>query len=188
MAYSRYIFLAVLFSFIFLAGCGSSRNKAALDPVAQSGTSSEEIWYQYGGARMAYTAVTRPKQLYTGYSAIRDPALYGQAPTTTQTSPKKRSRPKPAVTAPRDPNCPPCPPPDCPPCPPADANAVKTTPQTLNSQASPTFSAPAQGAASFDPSAIQGAAGVTGVGAPPPSPPKLPLPNMPAAMPAAPGT
>ncbi|MCL2123469.1 MAG: hypothetical protein FWH34_05200, partial [Desulfovibrionaceae bacterium] len=99
MAYSRYTVLVMLVSLVFPVGCGSSLNKAMQDPVAQSGTSSEDIWYRYGGARVAYTAVTRPKQLYTDYSTVRDPALYGQAPATTpeKSSPKKRSKPKAAA-------------------------------------------------------------------------------------------
>jgi len=160
MAYFRYTVLAMLFSLAFLAGCGSSLNKAMQDPVAQSGTSSEELWYRYGGARVAYTAVTRPQQLYTGYGTVRDPALHEQAPATTQakTPPKKRSKPKAAAAAPRDPNCPPCPP----------ADAAVNTPQSASPQASPAFSAPAQGAAG---SAL-------------PPPPTIPLSGMPAATPA----
>ena len=197
MVYFRYIVLAMIVLLVFQAGCGSTRNNVMRDPVAQSGTGSEELWYQYGGARVAYTAVARPKQLYTGYGTVRDPALYGQAPTTIQerTSPKKRAKPKPAATAPRDPNCPPCPPTD----------AAANTPHTVSQQASPAFSVPAQGSTSFTlPPAISGAAGfappppaaaadATGAVAPPPIPPRLPLADMPIAAPApmapnAPGT
>ena len=176
MAYFRYAVLAMLFSLVFLAGCGSSLKKAMRDPVAQSGTSSEELWYQYGGARVAYTAVTRPKQLYAGYSAVRDPALHGQAPATTQEKPppRKRSKPKAAAVAPRDPNCPPCPP----------ANAAATVPQSTSSQASPAFSAPAQSVAGSVPPPPTLAPGSANAAAPLPSPPATPLPSMPAATPA----
>ena len=197
MVYSRYIVLVMFILLVFQAGCGSTRNNVMQDPVAQSGTGSEELWYQYGGARVAYTAVARPKQFYTGYGAVRDPALYGQAPATTQemTRPKKRTKPKPAATAPRDPNCPPCPP----------ADAAANTPKNVSPQASPAFSVPAQGTTSFTlPPAASGAAGftppppapapdATGSGALPPIPPKLPVSGMPTAAPApmepnAPGT
>jgi len=181
----RYTVLAVLFSLVFLAGCGSSLNKAMQDSVAQSGTSSEEIWYQYGGARVAYTAVARPKQLYAGYSAVRDPALYGQAPATTaaKTSPQKRPKPKAAAAAPRDPNCPPCPPTD----------TAAHTPRSASSQAGPAFSAPVQSAAGSTPPPPAPAPAATNAAAPPPSPPIVPVPSMPAATPApmapgAPGT
>jgi len=185
MAYSRYIAVAMLFSLVFPAAC--SKNTALWDPAAQSGASSEEIWYRYGGARVAYTAVARPKQLSTGHGAVQDPALYGQAPATQKVSPKKRSAPKP-VTAPKRP-------PECPPCPPADA--ATSASHNASSQASPAFSAPAQGAtrpvppppAPSTPSApgvpsVTGVPGPAGVTAPPPSPPKIPLPGMPAAIPA----
>jgi len=175
MAYFRYTVMAMLFLLVFLAGCGSNLNKAMQDSVAQSGTSSEELWYRYGGARVAYTAVTRPKQLYTGYSTVRDPALYGQEPATTQTKapPKKRSKPKAASVAPRDPNCPPCPP--------ADASA--NTPQSASSQANPAFSAPAQGAAGSVPPPSAPSPGGANAVTPLPLPP-IPLSGMPAATPA----
>ena len=182
MAYSRYILLALLFSLVCPAGCGS--RKQAWDPAAQSGTSSEEIWYQHGGARVAYTAVARPKQLYTGYGAVRDPALYGQVPATTQAPQKKRSKPKPQTTAaaPRHPDCPPCPPTD----------AAKNAPQSLSPQPSP-VSLPAQGATSSTPSLSTDLPSAVGSAAPPPSPSRMPLPGMPAATsatpaPSAPGT
>ena len=178
MAYSKYILLVMMFSLVFLAACGGNRKAAMRDPVAQAGTSSEEVWYQYGGARMAYTAVTRPKQLYTGYGAVRDPALYGQAPATTQekaSSPRRyKAKPKVAAPASRDPNCPPCPP----------ADATKNAPPSLIPQASPAFPAPAQGAASFSPSSPVVASGATGAAAPPPSPPMTPLPSKSIAIPA----
>jgi len=185
MAYFRYTVMAMLFLLVFLAGCGSSLNKAMQDPVAQSGTSSEELWYRYGGARVAYTAVTRPQQLYTGYSAVRDPALYEQAPATTQakTPTKKRAKPKAAANAPRDPNCPPCP----------SADAAANTPQSAKPQAGPASFAPAQGVAGSAPPPPALAPGGTSAAAPLPPPPAIPLSGMPAATPApmapeAPGT
>jgi hypothetical protein len=196
MSQFRHIALIMLVAAL-LAACGSGRNPALRDPVAQSGASSEEIWYRDGGARVAYTAVARPKQLYAGYGAVRDPALYGQAPATTKTPAKKRVAPKAKAAPPRSPDCPPCPP----------ADAAKSAPQNAGSQASPASSAPAQGAAgtqsgssSFPgagpPSSApaQGATGLVlppaappsagGAAAAPPSSPRLPLPGMPAATPA----
>ncbi|MDR0239087.1 MAG: hypothetical protein LBI88_02510 [Deltaproteobacteria bacterium] len=133
--------------------------------MAQSGTSSEDIWYQYGGARVAYTAVTRPKQLYTGYGAVRDPALYGQAPATTaaKTSPQKRPKPKAAAAVPRDPNCPPCPPTD----------TAAHTPQSANPPVGTAFSAPVQGAVGSAPPPAPAPAGPNAA-APLPSPPIAP--------------
>jgi len=191
MVYVRYTVLVMLFSLAFLAGCGSSLHKAMQDPAAMSGTSSEELWYQYGGARVAYTAVTRPKQLNTGYNAVRDPALYGQMTTTTEVKApaKKRVKAKAAAPAPRDPNCPPCPP--CPACPPTDATGNKL--QSVNPQTSPTFFTPGQGSTDSNPlppALLPG--GANAAATPPPAPP-TPLPSMPAAIPAplapeAPGT
>jgi hypothetical protein len=175
MSYFRYIAVAMLFSLVFSAGCGSSRNKVLQDPAANAGTSSEDIWYQYGGARVAYTAVARPKQLHTGYGSVRDPALYGQAPATTKASAKRASKPKPAAAPPRDPNCPPCPP----------ADAAQSPPPSPNPQASPALPPPARSAASPAPPApAAGVPSATAAAAPPPSPPRLPLPGMPAATPA----
>ena len=177
MPYFRYIAVAMLFSLLFPAGCGSSRNKALQDPVARSGTSSEDIWYQYGGARVAYTSVARPKQLHTGYASVMDPALYGQAPTTTKVPSKQAAKPKPKAAAapPRDPNCPPCPP----------ADATNSPPPTPSPQASPALPPPAQSAASPAPPApATSVPGATAAAAPPPSPPRMPLPGMPAATPA----
>jgi hypothetical protein len=179
MSQFRYIAL-VLFAAALLAACGSGRNQVLRDPVAQSGASSEEIWYRDGGARTAYTAVARPKQLYAGYGSVWDPALYGQAPATTKTPVKKRVAPKAKATPPRSPDCPPCPP----------ADAAQNAPQS--SQASPAASAsfpgsgssaPAQGATGFAlPSAVpqSNAGGATASS----SPPRMPLPGMPAATPA----
>ena len=184
---SRYIVLAMFLSLVFPTGCGSNWNRSMQDPVARSGTGSEEIWYQYGGARVAYTAIARPKQLYTGYGTVRDPALYAQAPMTTQakTPPKKPSRAKPAVTPPRDPNCPPCPP--------ADTAKHTPAPQSLLPQTNPVFSAPAQSLAKPTPSPAASAPTVAGTVESLPSVPQTPLSSMPAAIPApmapnAPGT
>jgi len=179
MAYSRHIAVAMLFSLVFPAAC--SHNAAMLDPVAQSGASSEEIWYRYGGARVAYTAVARPKQLTAGYGAAQDPALYAQvlATTTTTTTQKaalkKRSASKTAAAPPRPPDCPPCPP----------TGAAPSVSQI------PLFSAPPQGAARPAPLPpapglpdVSGVPGSAGLAAPPPSPPKIPLPALPPATPA----
>ncbi|MDR2695246.1 MAG: hypothetical protein LBC79_02555 [Deltaproteobacteria bacterium] len=171
MMHSRYIALVMLVSLVFPAACGSSRSRALQDPVAQSGTGSEELWYQYGGARVAYTAVARPKQLHTGYGAVRDPALYAQAPATTQVVPKARSKPKakakPAAAPARDPNCPPCPP----------AESVQSAPPGLIPQAGSAPSASSQSAARLvPPSVAADAPGATGLAAPLPGPPRTPLP------------
>jgi|GEM_PF-3758416 len=188
MVYSRYIVIMIFFALAFPTACGSSRKTAVQDPVAQSGTGSEEIWYQYGGARVAYTAVTRPKQLYTGYGAVRDPALYGQAPTTTQEKApsKKRVKPKAAATPPpRDPNCPPCPPAE---------TAKNSSPPQGSMPQSGIFSAPVQqGVAPSAPLPSGTAPSATGAITPPPIPSQEPLSGMPAAIPApmapnAPGT
>ena len=179
MPYFRYIAVMMLFSLVFPAACGSSRNRVLEDRAANSGTSSEDIWYQYGGARVAYTTVARPKQLHTGYGSVRDPALYGQAPTTTKAPQKRPSKAKTAAqTAPapqRDPNCPPCPP----------ADAAQNPPPAPIVQASPVPPPPAQSAASSAlPAPPAGVPGATAAAAPPPNPPRMPLPGMPAATPA----
>jgi hypothetical protein len=184
----RHIALGTLVLFVFTAGCVNSRNVVMRDPVAHSGASNEEIWYRDGGARVAYTAVPRHRQLYAGYGVARDPALYAPAPT--KPPPRKRPAPKPQAPPPKSP--------DCPPCPPGDAGA-----------GAPPSAAPAQGAASGapDPSASQGAESAapeqetagpatpspvmtlpqnTGGIAAPPSPPRMPLPSMPSATPAPP--
>ena len=174
MPYFRYIAVMMLFSLIFPAACGSSRNTILQDNVAGSGTSSEELWYQYGGARVAYTTVARPKQLHTGYGSVLDPALYGQAPATTKSSAKKRSKPKPAAAPPRDPNCPPCPP----------ADAAVGPPPSPSPPASPAFPPPAQSAVSPAPSLPDaGVPGATAFAAPQPGPARIPLPGLPAAAP-----
>ena len=175
MPYFRSIAVIMLFSLVFPAGCGSSRNRVLQDHAANSGTSSEDIWYQYGGARVAYTAVARPKQLHTGYGSVRDPALYGQAPTTTKSPLKRSSKPKPKPAPQRDPNCPPCPP----------ADAATSPPPAPIAQASPALSPlPAQNAASSAlPASPAGVPGATTVAAPPTSLQKMPLPGMPAATP-----
>ena len=177
MFYSRYIAVVMFFALAFPSGCGSGRNNAMQDPVAQSGTGSEEIWQQYGGARVAYTALARPKHLYTGYGAVRDPALYGQAPTTTQEKAPapKRSRSKAAPQAPREPNCPPCPP--------VETSKNSSPPQGLSSQSS-ALAAPVQGITLPAPLPPVAAPDAPGAIAPPPSPPQTPLSAMPAAIPA----
>jgi len=163
MVYSRHIVLALLFSLVFSSGCVSSRNSALWDPVARSGASSEEIWYQYGGARVAYTAVPRPKQLYAGYGVVRDPAQYAQAPAITRG--KKASPKRSQAKVPR--------PPDCPPCPPTDADVAKNTPGAASSASPSPATAP----------------GNTGFAAPPPNLPPmlLPAPTPAPAAPNAPG-
>jgi hypothetical protein len=172
MPYFRYIAVMMLFSLVFPAACGSGRNRVMQDPVASSGTSSEDVWYQYGGARVAYTTVARPRQLHTGYGSVLDPALHGQAPATTKTAskaPAKRSaKPKPAAAPPRDPNCPPCPP----------ADAANTPPPAPSPQASPASPLPAQSAVSpAPPVPAAGVPGAAAVAAPPP--PRISLPAMP---------
>jgi hypothetical protein len=166
MAYFRYICMAMLLSLVFLAGC-ANWNWAIRDPVAQSGASSEEIWYRKGGARVAYTAVARPKQLHTDYGVVWDPALYELAPATVRAAQKKPSAPK-VPTAP----------PDCPPCSPTDAAA--TVPQNLR----PASSAPVQvsGSAVLPSSTTLDPA--SGGSVDPPATPRIPLPGMPTATPA----
>lgn len=113
----RYFPVALLLLAFCLAGC-SGRRGAAPDPVAQSGASSEDIWYPDGGARWAWTAIPRPRHLYTGLTGVRDPALY-QAPQAQRAGGGKKSgaRVKKAAPPPPPPR-----PQDCPPCPPEETN------------------------------------------------------------------
>lgn len=169
MACFRYMLLAMLCALVCLPGCGSGRARALKDPAAQSGAGSEEIWYRYGGARVAYTAIPRPRQLYAGYGVAPDPALYGQAPATTleKAPTQRRSRPKAATPAPR--------PPDCPPCPPA-TDAVTSAPPNTSAQSGPARAASDLGANLALPPSTAG----PGVVAPPPAQPAMPSPGMPA--------
>jgi hypothetical protein len=206
MSRCRYAALVMLVLLVFPAGCGSSRNQTLRDPVARSGASSEELWYRNGGARVAYTAVVRPRHLYAGYGTAPDPALYGQMPATTQPAPQKRSTPKPRATPPKTPECPPCPPADAMQKAPSQTNPASSAPVQDTAGAGSQFpAAPPQGAADSTPPVPatfppQGASGSTapfpaallpqGTGSIPattPLPPRLPLPAMPAATPA-PGT
>ena len=190
MSRFQYAALVMLVSLFLPAGCGAGRNQVLRDPVAQSGASSEELWYRDGGARVAYTAIVRPRQLYAGYGTAPDPALYGRMPATTP-APRKRSTPKPKVEAPKTPECPPCPP----------ADASRNTPQNATSQASPASSDPARDAAdSTSPFPTAGfsapfgssspfpstlpPSGDEGTMAASPNTPRIPLPGMPAATPA----
>ncbi len=176
-----HILMLLLFA-LCLAGC--ARQKPT-DPVALSETSSEEIWYKDGGARWAWTAVDRPRQLYTGYGTVRDPALAQGEPVqpVKKRVIKRAAKPKAPVQPVRSPDCPPCP--ACPPCPPADAakpavpnsgaGRVAPTPAPQSPALSPAV--PPQAAPPPTPSAFSGSF-------PPLAPPSAPLPAMPPATPA----
>jgi len=175
MSRFRYVAWMMLVSLLFPAACTSSRDRVLRDPVARSGASSEEIWYREGGARVAYTAVARPRHLYTGDGATPDPALYEQAPALPKTPPKRRPATKPRVEAPKKPDCSQCPP----------AEATQKAPPTASPPAEPASAAPVAGdAVPPFPSTMlpQNTGGLPAM--PAGSPPRLPLPGMPPATPA----